>query len=100
MQVARVIGNVVSSTKSFSLEGLKLLLVQPLDVETLADKGAPLVAIDGVGAGNDEIVILVGGSSSRNCDECRGTPSDLAILGILDSLDVKGKRVYEKHPSF
>ena len=65
MQIARVIGNVVSTSKSEKLDGLKLLIVKPIDLDTFQEKGAPIVSIDTVGAGEGEIVMVVGGSSSR-----------------------------------
>ena len=54
MQIARVIGNVVSTSKSEKLDGLKLLIVKPIDLDTFQEKGAPIVSIDTVGAGDLE----------------------------------------------
>ena len=97
MMIGVVKGNVVSSTKAVCLTGYKLLLVQPLEIESMKEKGDPVIALDGVGAGEGEVVMCVGGSSSRNCPEMKGAPSDLAILAIIDTLDVKGKRTYSKY---
>ncbi len=97
MLVGRVKGNVVSTNKVDILNGLKLLIVQPVDLETLKEKNDPIVCIDGVGAGEGELVICVAGSSSRAADETKSTPSDNSILAILDSIDIKGKRVFEKY---
>lgn len=96
MQIARVKGTVVSTTKSDKLNGLKLLIVKPVDIETLEEKGSMIVAIDAVGAGEGEIVMIVGGSSSRQTAITDGKPVDMSIVGIIDSMDVNGVRIFEK----
>lgn len=96
MQLARVKGNVVSTTKAEKLNGLKLLIVKPIDIETFEEKGNIVVAIDAVGAGEGEVVMLVGGSSSRQTEITDGKPSDMAIIAIIDSVDLEGTRIYEK----
>ena len=97
MIIGVISGSVVSTNKSETLKGLKLLVVMPLDTETLKEKGSPLVAIDAVGAGEGEVVICVSGSSSRQTAFTDGTPCDLAIIAIIDSIDIHGKRVFEKY---
>lgn len=99
MMIGRVRGTAVSTTKSRALNGWKLLIVQPINIETLKDAGDPVVVMDGVGAGEGEIVMCVGGSSSRAADETKTAPSDMTLLGILDSIDIKGRRVYDKYPT-
>ena len=96
MQIARVKGTVVSTNKSDKLTGLKLLIVKPIDIETFEEKGSLMVAIDAVGAGEGEIVMCVGGSSSRQTAITDGKPVDQSIVAIIDSVDVDGKRVFEK----
>ena len=96
MIVGIVKGNVVSTNKSETLHGLKLLIVVPVDMDTMKEKGAPVVAIDAVGAGVGEVVMCCSGSSSRQTAFTDGKPSDLAIIAILDSIDIEGKRVFEK----
>ena len=96
MQIARVKGTVVSTNKSDKLTGLKLLIVKPIDIETFEEKGSLMVAIDAVGAGEGEIVRCVGGSSSRQTAITDGKPVDQSIVAIIDSVDVDGKRVFEK----
>ena len=59
MQIARVKGTVVSTNKAEKLMGLKLLVVKPIDLETMEEKGSPIVAVDAVGAGEGEVVMLV-----------------------------------------
>lgn len=97
MILARVRGNVVSTNKSDKLLGLKLLIVVPIDIETFQEKGQPLVAIDTVGAGDNEIVMCVGGSSSRQTAITDGKPSDLAIVAIIDSVEMRGNIVFRKY---
>ena len=99
MMIGRVRGTAVSTNKARALNGWKLLIVQPLNIETMEDSGDPVVVMDGVGAGQDEIVMCVGGSSSRQADETKEAPADMTLLGILDSIDIKGRRVYEKYPT-
>lgn len=86
----------VSTNKAEKLLGLKLLIVNPIDIETFEEKGAPLVAIDTVGAGEGEVVMCVGGSSSRMTALTDGKPSDLAIVAIIDSVELRGKLVFKK----
>ena len=86
----------VSTNKAEKLLGLKLLIVTPIDIETFQEKGAPLVAIDTVGAGEGEVVMCVGGSSSRQTALTDGKPSDLAIIAIIDSVELKGHVVFRK----
>lgn len=96
MILARVRGNVVSTNKAEKLQGLKLLIIVPIDIESFEEKGAPLVAIDTVGAGEGEVVMCVGGSSSRQTALTDGKPSDLAIIAIIDSVELRGKPVFRK----
>ncbi len=96
MLIGRVKGNVVSTNKSETLHGLKLLILVPIDLDTMEEKGAPVVAIDAVGAGEGEVVMCCSGSSSRNTSFTNGKPSDLAIVAIIDSINLRGKRIFEK----
>jgi len=96
MQIARVKGNVVSTNKTEKMVGLKLLVVKPIDIETFEEKGSLLVAIDAIGAGEGEVVMLVGGSSSRQTAMTDNKPVDLSIVAIIDSIDLDGKRIFEK----
>jgi len=96
MLVCRVKGNVISTNKTQKLSPYKLLIVVPVDLETLEEKGEPLIAIDNVCAGEGELVICVGGSSSRADDNLTKSPADLAIHAIIDTIDCRGKRTFEK----
>ncbi len=96
MQLAKVVGNLVSTRKSDKLNTMKMLVLLPIDMDTFEVKGEPFVSIDAIGAGDGEIVMCAGGSSSRLTDITEGTPVDNTIVAIIDSVDIKGKRVFDK----
>jgi ethanolamine utilization protein EutN len=83
MQLARVIGTVVASQKYEGLEGVKFLLVQPLD-HALRAQGGPTVAADTVRAGPGELVYTVGSREAALAMDPWFVPVDLAIVGIVD----------------
>ena len=87
MQLARVIGTVVATVKNDSLEGRKLLIVQTLNWR-LEPSGKPMVAVDAVGAGYHERVLVVAGSSARLAQGMKDVPVDAAIVGVIDTVDV------------
>lgn len=62
----------------------------------LRRRGAPFITVDTVGAGEGEIVMWAGGSSSRQTDLTTNKPVDSSIVGIVDFVDILGKRVYDK----
>ena len=84
MQLARIIGNVVSTAKNDSLTGRKLLIVQTLDAQ-LKPQGTPTVAIDSVGAGIGELVFWCRGKEASFPFKREDTPTDCTIIGIVDS---------------
>lgn len=96
MIIGKVIGTVVSTEKSERLKGVKLLIVSPIDIATLKEEGKPLVAIDTVGAGRAEIVMLVSGSSARQTEKTTNTPTDASIIAIVDTLELEGKIIFRK----
>ena len=83
MQLARVIGDVVMSMKDPNLDGIKLLLVQPLTPER-QPAGRPLVAVDSVGAGVGEEVFFVRGKEASFPFYPKEVPADAGIVGIID----------------
>ena len=87
MQLARVIGDVVSTHKDPSFEGIKLLLVQPIGADG-RDVGRPLVAVDSVGAGVGERVFFVRGKEASFPFHPVEVPADAGIVGIVDHIDV------------
>jgi ethanolamine utilization protein EutN len=89
MLVGKVIGNVAASHKNEKLEGAKLLLVQPLDLDG-RDRGAPILAIDGVDAGVGDRVLLVQDGKAAQQVLGRGLAAvDAAIIGVVDSLSIE-----------
>ena len=96
MQLAKVIGSMVSTRKCDRLEGLKLLVAVPIDMDSFEEKGAPFITVDTVGAGEGEIIMWAGGSSSRQTDLTTNEPVDSSIIGIVDFVDIQGKRKYSK----
>ncbi len=92
MQLARVIGTVVSTVKNEALEGRKFLIVQNLNGE-LEDVGKPLVALDAIGAGVGEIVFWCAGKEASFPFKRDSTPTDCTIVGIVDS----AKHIYKEN---
>ena len=83
MQLGRVIGDVVATRKDSNLEGIKLLMVQPLTAGG-QDAGRPLVAVDSVGAGVGENVFFVRGKEASFPFHPVEVPADAGIVGIVD----------------
>jgi ethanolamine utilization protein EutN len=88
--MARVVGTVVSTHKHRKFEGAKLLIVQPLNPDD-TPRGTTLLAVDGVGAGVDErVLIVLEGRAAGEALGKKGAPVDAAIVGIIDQVDVYG----------
>ncbi|MEN6365012.1 MAG: EutN/CcmL family microcompartment protein [Rectinema sp.] len=96
MVLARVKGTVVSTHKSSSMVGLKLLLLEKIDPVSMKGKGDFVVGIDSVGANAGEIVFFVTGSSARMTETTKGKPSDATIIAIVDAIEKDGAFTYEK----
>ena len=101
MFVAKVIGSLVATQKTESMVGHKLLVVElfridPKGRDGLATTGRSLVAVDTVGAGEGEFVLITQGSSARLTPETKNLPVDTVIIGIVDSVHVGQQRVYHK----
>jgi ethanolamine utilization protein EutN len=95
MLIARVVGSAVSTAKDERLAGGKLLLVRPASPSDEVD-GEAFVAVDTVGAGTGELVLVVRGSAARFTARTEGTPTDAAIVGVIDSLEADGDVTYRK----
>jgi ethanolamine utilization protein EutN len=90
MQIGRVVGTVVATQKHRTFEGSKLLLVQPLNLDD-SPRGGTLLAVDGVGAGvHEKVLVVVEGRAAGEAIARKGAPVDAAIIGIIDSVDVDG----------
>ncbi len=95
MFLAKVIGNIVSTQKNPRFQGMKLLMIQPYVTREgkLAESGSSVVAVDSVGAGVGELVMFTQGSSARLTEMTKDTPVDTVIVGIVDTVEVAGRRV-------
>src|SRR3979490_2245689 len=88
MQICRVIGTVVSTQKNRKFEGAKLMLVQPLNIDD-TPRGNALLAVDGVGAGGDEkVLVVLEGRAAGEALGRKGAPVDAAIIGIIDTVTI------------
>ena len=96
MVLAKVVGTVVSTNKEPKIEGIKFLLLEKINPQTMEGLSDFVVAMDSVGAGNGEIVFYAAGSSSRMTRVTEGRPSDATITAIVDNIDCNGKPVYRK----
>src|SRR6059036_717110 len=99
MFLAKVEGSVVATKKDASMNGRKLLLLRP----QLVDEKDPtkfrpgvntIVAVDSLGAGIGEMVLFCQGSSARLAPGLKDAPVDAVVIGIVDSVDVLGKQIY------
>lgn len=88
MILARVVGTVVATRKDPRLEGQKLLIVQTVSPDGEAKANSYLIAVDTVGAGVNDTVITVSGSSARMADGLKESPVDTAVVGIVDEIDM------------
>lgn len=95
MQLGRVVGTLVSSSKEPLLEGMKFLVVKQID-ESDQETGSYVVAVDAVGAGEGEVVLYASGSSARQTSITKDRPCDAVIMAIVDSWDVAGEVRYHK----
>jgi ethanolamine utilization protein EutN len=87
VQIARVVGTVVATQKNRKLEGAKLLLVQPLTLEGEA-RSVALLAIDSVGAGvGERVLVVIEGKAAGDALGRKAAAVDAAIIGIVDRLD-------------
>jgi microcompartment protein CcmK/EutM len=101
MLIAKVTGSLVSTEKIASMVGFKLLLVEPYRVDpksrsSLVTTGRTMVAVDTVGAGEGEFVMITQGSSARLTPETKSLPVDTVIVGIIDTVHVGQGCVYHK----
>jgi len=101
MFVAKVTGALVATQKVESMVGYKLLVVEPYRLEaehrqSLATTGRTFVAVDTLGAGVGEFVLLTQGSSARLTPETKNLPVDAVVVGIVDRVHVENACVYDK----
>jgi microcompartment protein CcmK/EutM len=88
MQIARVVGTVVSTQKNRKLEGAKLLLVQPLAIDD-TPRGVSLIAIDSVGAGvGEKVLVVIEGKAAGDALGKKAAAVDAAVIGIIDTVSI------------
>jgi microcompartment protein CcmK/EutM len=96
MILGRVVGNVVSTHKDAGLDDIKLLLVEKVEPDGKKGSGDLVVAMDSVGAGSGDVVLLVAGSSARMTQATTGRPCDAAISAIIEQVQMDGRVLYNK----
>ena len=95
MFLGKVIGTVWSTKKDENLVGAKFLIVNELDLD-LNERDRFVVAVDSVGAGDGEVVLVATGSSSRQTEFTKDKPVDAVIMAIVDKLDVSVRQMHEQ----
>ncbi|TVP97362.1 MAG: ethanolamine utilization protein EutN [Planctomycetaceae bacterium] len=101
MFIARVTGSVVSTQKAASMVGHKLLVVEPYRLDekkrgSLVTTGRTFIAVDTLGAGVDDFVLVVQGSSARLTPETAKLPIDAAVIGIVDAVTIDKQSIYKR----
>ncbi|MBI3836442.1 MAG: EutN/CcmL family microcompartment protein [Planctomycetia bacterium] len=101
MFVAKVTGSLVATQKVGSMVGHKLLVVEPFRVDSqdrsrLVSTGRTFVAVDTVGAGEGEYVLITQGSSARLTPETKNLPIDTVIVGLIDTIHVDHNCVFRR----
>jgi microcompartment protein CcmK/EutM len=103
MFIARVRGNVVTTQKVETMTGRKLLIVEPLRVDEKQGRmfGTErcFVAVDNLGAGQDDLVLVTQGSSARMTPQTEKAPVDCVVIGIIDTVFADESEVYRKGQS-
>ena len=100
MFLAQVTGHVVATQKVAAMTGQKLLVVEPLRLDEssrnrLKGTGRTLVAVDSLGAGSGEIVLVCQGSSARMTPETKELPIDAVVIGIVDSVGIGDRTIFQ-----
>jgi microcompartment protein CcmK/EutM len=97
MDLGRVVGTVVSTIKTPGLNSFKLLMISPFgDGETPQSQKPPYVAIDLVGAGEGEIVLVTSGSAARASPGSEAAPTDVSIVAVVDTVRLGDRTLYDK----
>lgn len=96
MRFARVVGTTVATVKDPELVAMKLLLCVACELDGTTRDSDPFVAVDTVGAGTGELVLVAEGSAARVSGATRAAPTDAAIVGIVDTIESDGGITYRK----
>lgn len=102
MILAQVEGSVVATKKNPKMTGAKLLVVRPVFADSpgakeLRQGASQIVAVDALGAGEGEMVLVVQGSSARLASADKDQPVDAVVVGIVDTVDVAKTKIYRAH---
>ena len=95
MLLGKVVGTVVSSSTNIGINGARFLLIDKCN-QGGEKKGDFFVALDLVGAGNDELVMIAESTSARETTITASKPIDAIIIGIIDLIDENEKIIYKK----
>jgi microcompartment protein CcmK/EutM len=95
MILGKVVGTIVSSIKNDGIEGTRYLLIDKTNQHG-EKKGDYIVALDLIGAGNDELVMISESTSARETQTTLNKPIDAIIVGIIDMIDENEKVIYQK----
>ena len=101
MFVALVTGSVVATQKTASMTGHKMLVVEPYRLDEkkrdrLVSTGRTFIAVDTLGAGEGQFVLVTQGSSARLTPETKSLPIDAVIIGLVDTVRIEGKEVFNR----
>jgi len=96
MQIGKVVGTVVATQKDEKLEGLRLQIVEFVDIDG-KPTGGIVTAVDSVASGVGDIVLVAAGSSARQTTITDGKPVDSVIMAIIDEIEVGGEHKYVKN---
>jgi microcompartment protein CcmK/EutM len=95
MTLGKVVGTLVATRKEATLDGLKFMVVKTLDPEG-KETGGHVIAVDAMGVGPDEVVLIASGSSARQTIATQNRPCDAVIMAIVDSWEISGVDKYKK----
>ena len=101
MFVALVTGSVVATHKAESMTGHKLLVVEPYRLDDksrtkLVSTGRTFIAVDTLGAGEGQFVLVTQGSSARLTPETKSLPIDAVVIGLVDTVRIDGTEVFSR----
>ncbi|MGB7326072.1 MAG: EutN/CcmL family microcompartment protein [Rubripirellula sp.] len=104
MFIAKVTGSVVATQKVGSMTGHKLLVVEPYRLEdkkraSMVTTGRTFIAVDTLGSGEGDYVLVCQGSSARLTPETKELPIDAVVIGIVDSVHIEKQNVYDRKGS-
>jgi ethanolamine utilization protein EutN len=101
MFVAQVTGSVVATQKTAAMTGHKMLVVEPYRIDDktrdrLVPTGRTFIAVDTLGAGEGQFVLVTQGSSARLTPETKSLPIDAVVIGLVDTVRIEGKEIFKK----